>query len=78
MLLTVLGVKYGWQVPGHVDLANEFISTSIRLTEAYADFLKEPGLRRRYLQVGNAATYALYRYFNGDIQTLREWHATYV
>ena len=78
VLITVLGVKYSWQVPGQADLANEFISTSIRLTETYADFLKKPGLRRRYPQVGNAATYALYRYFNGDLQILREWHATYV
>jgi len=78
VMVVTLGVKYDWQVPERISLADEFISASIRLTKEYADFLKRPEIRRQYPQVGNAATYALYRYFKEDVQKLQEWHAAYV
>ena len=78
VLVVTVGMKYRWQIPQKGDLARVFIRTGVQMTEDYAAFLNQPEIRHQHPQVGNAATYALYRYFEGNIQKLREWHATFV
>ncbi len=78
VLVVTVGMKYRWQIPQNRDLARVFIRTGVQMTEDYAAFLNQPEIRQQHPQVGNAATYALYRYFNGDMQKLQAWRQSYI
>jgi hypothetical protein len=47
------------------------------LYEYYLEYRHQEDVRDAYPQIGNAATYALYRYFDEDLEKVEEWCKTF-
>ncbi len=78
VILVTYGVAYDWALPPGGDLASQV--DAIREALYQADLAWSLGRvdRTRYPQIANGPTYALYHYFNADLQKLEAWCRTYV
>lgn len=78
VLLVTYGVDKNWELPANGDLASEvdYIRAVLRQRERY--WILGTIDRSQYPKIANAATYALYHYFGGDLSKLEDWCHTYV
>jgi hypothetical protein len=78
VLLVTYGVEKNWQLPTNSDLASEvdYIRAVLRQRENY--WILGTIDQSQYPMVPNAATYALYHYFGGDLSKLEDWCHTFV
>ena len=77
VLLVTYGVERDWDLPANGDLILEVDGIRARLHQYELEWILKTVDRSQY-PVANAATYALYRYFNGDLSKLENWCHTYV
>ncbi|MBL8098881.1 MAG: hypothetical protein JNK81_06845 [Anaerolineales bacterium] len=77
VLLVTTGVALDWQIPENHDLKEAIIQTGVVLTQHYREFRFNEELQANYLQVADAANYALYAFFNYDLEKLEVWQQEY-
>jgi hypothetical protein len=79
--LVVLGESVDWQLPTNTDLFLRAQEISQELQQQFDDFdsvnPQNESLRSQYPEVANSATYALYAYFNYNLDRLQSWCNTY-
>ncbi|WKZ49166.1 MAG: hypothetical protein QY306_07330 [Anaerolineales bacterium] len=76
-LLVTTGVALDWQIPEDHDLKEDIIQTGVALTQSYREFRFNEELQAKYPQVANAASYALYAFFDYDLEKLEVWQQEY-
>lgn len=78
VLLVTYGVDKNWELPPNGDLAAEvdYIRAVLHQRENY--WILGTVAQSQYPMVANAATYALYHYFGGDLSKLESWCRAYV
>jgi len=78
--LVTLGESRGWQLPSDGDVFLESLTISERLHHLWFEWTNPENeeIRAQFPEITNAATYAMYRYFNGDLSRLEDWCRTYV
>ena len=78
VLLVTYGVDKNWQLPANSDLASEvdYIRAVLRQRENY--WILGTIDQSQYPMLSNAATYAMYHYFGGDLSKLEDWCLTFV
>lgn len=76
--LVTLGDSLNWQLPANEDLFSKSREISLTL-EQYASDWNDPqkSLRSQYPEVANSGTYALYAFFNYNLDRLQGWCNTY-
>lgn len=78
VLLVTYGVEKNWELPANGDLRSEVDNIRAVLHQHHVDWISGKVDQTQYPTVANAATYALYRYFNGDVSKLEIWCCAYV
>jgi hypothetical protein len=78
VLLVTYGVDWNWELPANGDLVSEADRIRAALHRHESDWILGKVDQSQYPPIANAATYALYRYFNGDLSKLEAWCRTYV
>jgi hypothetical protein len=78
VLLVTYGVEKNWELPANGDLRSEVDNIRAVLYQHDVDWISGKVDQSQYPPIANAATYALYRYFNGDLAKLEIWCRTYV
>jgi len=78
VILVTYGVDRNWELPANGDLLTEvdYIRAVLHQRETY--WILGTVDRSQYPKVVNAASYALYYYFRGDLSKLEDWCRTYV
>lgn len=76
VLLITYGVEWDWELPANGDLVSEVDEIRARLHQHELEWILKTVDQSQY-PVANAATYALYRYFNGDLSKLESWSSSF-
>lgn len=78
VILVTYGIDRNWELPTNGDLVSDvdYIRAVLRQRENY--WILGTVDQSQYPMVPNAATYALYHYFDGDLSKLEKWCRTYV
>ena len=76
--LVVYGVKNDWALPVNGDLVSAVYQIRDSLYQDESEWNFENIDKSQYPPISNGATYALYRYFNGNEQKLESWCRTYI
>jgi hypothetical protein len=73
--LVTLGESLDWELPYDGDIETRAKNISKQLHNSFADwYLSESGeYQKKYPQIENAATYAIYQFFQGDGERLESW-----
>lgn len=77
VLLVTTGVALNWQIPENHDLKEDIIQTGVALTQHYREFRFNEELQANYPQVADAANYALFAFFDFDLEKLDAWQQEY-
>ncbi len=77
VLLVTAGVALDWQIPQDRPLPDAISEIGGQLWEYYLAFRFDPQVRAQYPHVTNAASYALYAFFEYDQAKLQRWAAEY-
>ncbi len=77
VLLVTAGVSLDWRVPEDSDLLEDISKVGVTLTQHYREFRFNEELQNGYPQVANAASYALYAFFDFDLEKLDAWQQEY-
>jgi hypothetical protein len=79
--LVVVGESVDWQLPSNMDFFVRAQEISQVLQQQFDDFdgvnPQNESLRSQYPEVENSATYALYAYFDHNLDRLQSWCNTY-
>jgi len=78
VLLVTYGLERNWELPTNGDLVSEVDHIRAVLRQHESDWILGKIDQSQYPPMANGATYALYRYFNGDLSTLEDWCHTFV
>ncbi|MCD4752095.1 MAG: hypothetical protein K8R40_03380 [Anaerolineaceae bacterium] len=78
VLLAAVGESLEWKPPANGDLYGTAKEIRITLHQHYADFAWDPEIRSQNPKIANAATYAIYAYFDSDREKVRQWCEEYV
>ena len=78
VILVTYGVAYDWALPPDGDLVSRVDAIREALDQAYSAWYRGEVDRARYPQIANGPTYALYRFFQGDLHKLEVWCRTFV
>lgn len=78
VILVTYGVERNWELPVNGDLVTEVDRIRALLHQRETYWILGTIDLSQYPMVANAATYALYYYFNGDLSKLEDWCRTYV
>lgn len=78
VILVTYGVEWDWELPVNGDLASEVEHIRAVLFQYRSEWVHGQVNQDLYPPLANAATYALYLYFNGDLSKLENWCRTYV
>lgn len=78
VILVTYSVERNWELPINRDLVSEVENIRAALRQHESDWILEKVDQSQYPMMANAATYALYRFFNGDLSKLETWCRTYV
>jgi hypothetical protein len=78
VILVTYGVERNWELPANGDLVSEVEQIRAVLYQHRSEWIHGQVGQSQYPLVANAATYALYRYFDGDLSKLENWCHTYV
>ncbi len=81
--LVTLGVEFNWMLPSNGDLFTIARETAKNLNGYYWDYAfddidDQTQIKNSYPGIENAATYAIYAYFDNDKEKLVEWCETYI
>ncbi|MBV6394435.1 MAG: hypothetical protein KPEEDBHJ_03691 [Anaerolineales bacterium] len=76
VLLVTAGVALDWQAFKNHDLG-DISQVGVTLTQHYREFRFNEALQALYPQIANAASYALYAFFNYDLKKLNVWQLEY-
>lgn len=77
VLLVTAGLALDWQIPSDKDLLDSIAEQGVTLTEHYREFKFNEDLRELFPQVANDPTYALYAFYNYDLNKLNNWVSEY-
>ncbi len=77
VLLVTTGLALDWQISTDKDLRDAIVEIGVTLTEHYWEFEFNEDLREIYPQVANAPTYALYAFYDYDLNQLNNWASEY-
>jgi murein DD-endopeptidase MepM/ murein hydrolase activator NlpD len=77
VILVTYGVERNWEVPIDGDLISEVDRIRVTLRQYEAEWILGKVDQSQYPPIANGATYALYRYFNGDMLKLESWKSTF-
>ncbi len=77
VLMVTAGITLDWQIPVDKDLGFAITEIGVALTQHYRDFRFDESLQELYPMVESPASYALYAYFNYDLEKLRLWMDEY-
>ena len=66
-----------WQIPEGHDLQKGVSLVGVTLTQHYRGFRFDEDLQAKYPQVANASNYALYAFFDFDLEKLELWGQEY-
>jgi len=77
--LVTLGESLNWQLPANTDLFSKSREISLTLRQHDWDWTnpQNESLRSQYPEIANGATYALYAFFNHNLDRLQRWCSTY-
>jgi hypothetical protein len=79
--LVVVGESVDWQLPSHMDFFVRAQEISQVLQQQFDDFYggnpQNESLRSQHPEVENSSTYALYAYFDHNLDRLQSWCNTY-
>ena len=77
--LVTLGESFNWQLPLDSDLFEHSLLIAERLVHLWHEFTHpdHEAIRSQYSEVSNAATYALYVFFDFDKEKLENWCNAY-
>jgi hypothetical protein len=77
--LVTLGESLGWQLPSNLDMYARSREISLALKQHDRDWEnpENESLRNQYPDVANGGTYALYTFFNYDLDQLQSWCNVY-
>ena len=83
--LVTVGMLLNWQLLPDADLFSQARAVSERLDDLYWEYFnwkhfddnQDKETQRHYQDAGNAATYAIYAFFEYDREVLSEWCETY-
>lgn len=78
VLLITYGIEYNWEPPENGDLIARVVYTRDLLWAYFISWWKGNVDKSLYPPIDNAATYALYRYFDGDMDKLELWCSTFI
>ena len=78
VVLVTYGVAYDWALPPNGDLASRVDAIREALYQADLDWYHGRVNRSQYPPIANGPTYALYRFFQGDVHKLETWCRTFV
>ncbi|NPA72219.1 MAG: hypothetical protein GXO35_05245 [Gammaproteobacteria bacterium] len=78
VILVTYGVAYDWALPPDGDLASRVDAIREDLYQAHLEWFLGRVDRTRYPGITNGPTYALYRFFQGDLHKLEVWCRTFV
>ncbi len=78
VVLVTYGVAYDWALPPDGDLASRVDAIREALYQAHLEWFIGRVDRTRYPGIANGPTYALYRFFQGDLHKLEVWCRTFV
>lgn len=77
VLLVTAGVSLDWQVPEDQDLIEDISRAGVALTQHYREFRFNEEWQANYPQVANAESYALFAFFDYDLEKLNAWQQEY-
>ena len=77
VLLVTAGVSLDWQVPESSNLLEDISRAGVALTQQYREFRFNDELQANYPQVANAESYALFAFFDYDLEKLNAWQQEY-
>lgn len=77
VLMVTAGIALDWQIPTDKDLGQAISEVGIDLTQHYRDFRFDESLQELYPMVENPSSYALYAFFDYDLEQLKLWIDTY-
>jgi hypothetical protein len=77
VLLVTAGISLDWQIPNDHDMRDDIVKVGVTLTQHYRDFRFNEELQAAYPQVADAANYALYVFFDYDLEKLDAWQQEY-
>lgn len=77
VLLVTAGVALDWQISNDHDVHDDIVQVGVTMTQHYREFRFNEELRSDYPQVANAASYALYAFFDFDLEKLNAWQQEY-
>lgn len=77
VILVTYGVDKNWELPADGDLVSEVENIRSSLYQYRSEWVHEQVNQSQYPTIDNAATYALYRYFNEDLSILEQWKSTF-
>ena len=78
VILVTYGVEQNWELPVNGDLISEVDRIRALLHQHELEWILGEVDQSQYPPIANAASYALYRYFNGELSKLEDWCRTYV
>ena len=78
VILVTYGVEHDWELPDYGALIAKVEQIRIFLNEYERQWILEEVDRTKYPPIKNGASYALYKYFEGDNNLLEEWCRTYI
>ncbi|HEX9840594.1 MAG TPA: hypothetical protein VGA72_14685 [Anaerolineales bacterium] len=78
VILVTYGVERNWELPANGDLVSEVDRIRAVLHQHELEWILGEVDQSQYRPIANAASYALYRYFNGELSKLEDWCRTYV
>jgi hypothetical protein len=78
VLLVTYGLERNWELPANGDLRSEVDNIRAVLRQHDSDWILGKVDQSQYPAIANGATYALYRYFSGDLSKLETWCRTYM
>ena len=78
VVLVVYGIKNDWALPVNSDLVSAVYQIRDSLFQDELEWFQEKVDLSKYPPIANGATYALYRYYNGNEQKLESWCRTYI
>lgn len=77
VLLVTTGLALNWQIPRDQDLRVAISEIGVTLTKHYRGYRFNEDLRELYPRVANAPTYALYAFYDYDLEKLNIWASEY-
>jgi len=77
VLMVTAGITLDWQIPTDKDLRLAISEVGVALTQHFRDYQFDESLQEQYPQVWNPSSYALYAYFNYDLEQLKGWADEY-